>query len=634
MAPPPAGALSATATAVGKTGGATVTVAQEAFAIDVQAGQMQAGTVGEALPIPLAVQVRDSRAVVVAGATVVFAVTAGGGSVAPTTVVTDANGGASTTWTLGTSTSGAQTVTASVTGAATPATFTATALAGPAAQIEKVAGDGQTYVVSTAVPVDPQVRVKDAHGNPKPGVMVRFVVASGGGTVSPDSQQTNSLGLATVTDWILGAAPGTNTLSATVSGTVITTTFTATGAAVGAPASVAVLSGDNQTALVGYATNLRPAVIVRDAGNFPVSGAQVVFTPSAGGSVTAGTVITGAQGIAQVGSWTPGATAGTHTLSAAVTSTALSTVFTAGAVNPSYDIVIQNIGPALSPAVQAAIDSARAFWQRIIYQDQTDVPVNVTSACGISGVDLNQTIDDVIILARFDSIDGPSGVLGSAGACSVRSSNALTVYGQMRFDTADVASLGAQLNNVILHEMGHVLGFASGLFNFTTSGGFTRACGNLFTTGTPPSVVPQDTYFHCTHSNATNQARAVFDSIGGTAYTGGNKVPLENCQTGVPTSCGPGTYNSHWRESTFFNELMTGYLNSGNPNPLSVLTIAAFGDLGYTVNYAAAAAYSRTFSAPAASRGAVLDLGDDVLRVPILVLDDRTGTVLRVIQPR
>jgi len=38
-------------------------------------------------------------------------------------------------------------------------------------------------------------------------------------------------------------------------------------------------------------------------------------------------------------------------------------------------------------------------------------------------------------------------------------------------------------------------------------------------------------------------------------------------------------------EATFFNELMTGFLNSSaNANPLSDVTVASMGDLGYVVN--------------------------------------------------
>jgi hypothetical protein len=73
--------------------------------------------------------------------------------------------------------------------------------------------------------------------------------------------------------------------------------------------------------------------------------------------------------------------------------------------------------------------------------------------------------------------------------------------------------------------------------------------------------------------------------LGGTA-TCATSIPIEN--TG-----GSGTAGSHWRETTFTNELMTGYLNAG-ANLLSRMSIAGFADIGYTVNTAAADSYSLT----------------------------------------
>ncbi len=60
-------------------------------------------------------------------------------------------------------------------------------------------------------------------------------------------------------------------------------------------------------------------------------------------------------------------------------------------------------------------------------------------------------------------IDGAGKVLGQAGPCFIRNSNRLTVIGIMKFDTADLPNMQANgtLNDVILHEMGHVLGFGS-----------------------------------------------------------------------------------------------------------------------------------------------------------------------------
>src|SRR5690606_1768656 len=65
------------------------------------------------------------------------------------------------------------------------------------------------------------------------------------------------------------------------------------------------------------------------------------------------------------------------------------------------------------------------------------------------------------VLVSVDSIDGPGQVLGSAGPCFIRNSNSLPAVGVMRLDSADLAVLAAngRLNSVILHELGHTLGF-------------------------------------------------------------------------------------------------------------------------------------------------------------------------------
>ena len=70
------------------------------------------------------------------------------------------------------------------------------------------------------------------------------------------------------------------------------------------------------------------------------------------------------------------------------------------------------------------------------------------------------------------SIDGPGLILGQAGPCYFRGSGSfpnLISIGIMTFDTFDLAALSAQgeLNDVILHEMGHVLGFGTLWSNFS-----------------------------------------------------------------------------------------------------------------------------------------------------------------------
>jgi plastocyanin len=90
-------------------------------------GSGQTGSVGSALATPLQVRVVDQFSNSVSGVTVNWAVTSGGGSVAPASSVTNAQGVASTTQTLP-STAGTATVTASSTGL-TSVTLTNTAVA-------------------------------------------------------------------------------------------------------------------------------------------------------------------------------------------------------------------------------------------------------------------------------------------------------------------------------------------------------------------------------------------------------------------------------------------------------------------------------------------------------------------------
>ena len=100
-------------------------------------GDDQQGPAGTALAEPFVVTVLDQYGDPFAGATVTFAVTAGGGTLSATTASTDADGRAAATLTLG-SQLGANTVTASVADL-DPVTFTATAEATP-----DFDGDGET----------------------------------------------------------------------------------------------------------------------------------------------------------------------------------------------------------------------------------------------------------------------------------------------------------------------------------------------------------------------------------------------------------------------------------------------------------------------------------------------------------
>lgn len=245
----------------------------------------------------------------------------------------------------------------------------------------------------------------------------------------------------------------------------------------------------------------------------------------------------------------------TVTLSNAVgaaigTATATGTITDDDAPPSNFDIVVTFSG-GLTASQMQAFTNAEQRLEQIITGDVPDV--------NVPGIGL---VDDIQIDAVGMAIDGPGGILGAAGPNLLRTGSNLPITGDMQFDTADLAALEAanELELVILHEMLHVIGV----------GTIWQLTGNLTGAGGPD---PQFT---------GTMATAEYNTIFG---TNGNSVPVEN--TG-----GQGTRDGHWRESVLDNELMTGFLNSGQMNPLSRITVGSLADIGYTVNLNAADAYS------------------------------------------
>jgi hypothetical protein len=193
-------------------------------------------------------------------------------------------------------------------------------------------------------------------------------------------------------------------------------------------------------------------------------------------------------------------------------------------------------------------EAAAARWERIIIKDIPSITGTIPSA--FEGVPpIEGTIDDVVIEVVVAPIDGPGGILGQAGPRYVRVSGGLPISGVMYFDVDDLDFLDELdlFEDVIVHEMGHVLGVGT-LWNFQERILREGPTNNPFFNGQTANV----------HWKAE----------GGTYY-----LPVEN-------QGGAGTALSHWRESILRNELMTGYLNLG-VNPLSRITAGSMRDLGY-----------------------------------------------------
>ena len=172
-------------------------------------GDGQTGQVGQALGAPLQVVVTDGGAPA-AGATVTWSTTAATGSMTPTSTPTDANGIASSSWSLGT-VAGPQSAQATLSGASgSPITFTATAAAGEPTTLAEAGGNNQTGQINTALaPV--QAKVTDEFGNAVAGVDVAW--SATGATVAAPVVPSNGSGIsaAAVT---LGGTAGPITITA------------------------------------------------------------------------------------------------------------------------------------------------------------------------------------------------------------------------------------------------------------------------------------------------------------------------------------------------------------------------------------------------------------------------------------
>lgn len=321
-------------------------------------------TVGTNVMSPPSVRVTDASNNPVAGVQVTFTGSAGS-TVAGIVKLTDASGTATVdAWLLGT-VAQRYTITATAQGVATPLIFTATARPGAAAVVSAFAGTGQTAIAGRPVAIEPAVRVLDGFGNPVQGLEVTFVVTAGGGFALVRAPVTNANGVATLGGWTLGDTPGVNTLAATVAGTSIAgnpVTFTATGTP-GVPASMVIESGNSQSSVVGATLPLAPAVLVRDNRGNPVSGVTIQFlVGSGGGTVQGGSATTNARGVATVGSWTLGSTAGAQTLiarGAGVADVTFTATATAGAATTIEALTPQDLGSVVANGLVAVAPSVR-----------------------------------------------------------------------------------------------------------------------------------------------------------------------------------------------------------------------------------------------------------------------------------
>ena len=146
----------------------------------------------------IVVRATDQFGNVVAGVSVSFAVTAGGGSVTPATVTTGANGQAAARWIIGATAGAVNSATATAAGVATPVTFTTTS----GLAVNAVQFAARIFIVDSLATITPGVTALDAQGNALAGAGISLVARS-----------TTTVGTSGAT--VTGARPGQTFLVAT-----------------------------------------------------------------------------------------------------------------------------------------------------------------------------------------------------------------------------------------------------------------------------------------------------------------------------------------------------------------------------------------------------------------------------------
>jgi adhesin/invasin len=444
-------------------GGGDLVLPNEGQAAKVAAvsGDHQTGTILEPAAESLVVRVVDRFGSPVAGVTVSWT-TDGGGTSSPASVVTGADGRAATQRVLGAQVGAYGTSAVAVPLPESVVTFTTTAVA---AKLVFQTQPASTASSGAAIDPQPVLQLQDPSGAPlaRAGVPVTAQIATGDGTLSgTTSRESDASGLVTFTDLAIVGAPGARTLIFAADGYASAISMPVS-LGVGAPASVAASGGDGQSATVGTAVAMAPAVVVRDAGGTPVAGAPVTFAVAAGGgALTGAAATTGADGIATVGSWTLGGSAGPNTLKATVgaegvsgnpvTFTATATPGAASAARSSFAVAPATIPASSGSSVsvvtivvrdgagnpiagQAVTLSATGAGVSLTDPDPTDVSGRTTArfsatASGdhtitavTTGVTLGSktiTVTAGPVVPSRTTADVPSGVAGSETVVTVR----------------------------------------------------------------------------------------------------------------------------------------------------------------------------------------------------------------------
>jgi uncharacterized protein (TIGR03437 family) len=290
-----------------------------------------------------------------------------------------------------------------------------TILPGAPANIKILAGNNQVVNTNTNVPAPFLVVVTDNLNNPIPGIPVTWKVLSGSMILTGASATTSVNGEATASGEVLSPGGTTITLQVTIGS--VSATFTVL---VSVPAaSIKVVSGNNQSALINTALSAPLVVQVEDTAGNPASFTPVVFTANGLQTLSATTVTAGVNGQASVTVTSAGPVAGTFKVSAIIgagknppTATFTLTTLPLGPLGPAIlnaasfapgiapGGLVTFIGPGLTPTIQGVVTDPSEMAGYSVSFD--GIPAPILALINQNGV------EQINAQVPFEEIPGPS----------------------------------------------------------------------------------------------------------------------------------------------------------------------------------------------------------------------------------
>ena len=417
----------------GKADTVTLDVRPLASTMAAVSGSGQTGIIGKpsptTLPQPLVVKVTATDGLPVAGVTVSFAVTGGGGTVSPVSATTDANGLAQTSWTLG-NTAGAQAISASSAGlAGSPVSFSATAQAAVATKLAIATSPAAGTNIAAGSTLPFVVEARDAAGDLVAGFTGNVTVALAAGPAGVALGGTTTVaavaGVATFANLTLGT-PGTGYVLAAGATGLTGASSAAFNVVTGPATNMVLVTGGGQTAAAG--TALQPVtVVLTDASGNAKPNVPIAFAVATGaGSVAPAAVNTDSGGRAS-STWTLGPSAGVQTIG--ITSTGVTT---------------------LTVSATATNVAAPVTHWSVIAQPAATQTAGVVITPGVTAELLDQA--NVRVATFNGAVSATSGLAGSpvTGTASVNAINGVVTFSNLAAQRAQqgytlvIASSGAQ----------------------------------------------------------------------------------------------------------------------------------------------------------------------------------------------